>query len=181
MAKRRVSRACSRNPACSCAQSVLARQQVTQPKLDTVTSLGPGAVTGPAFVVKIHCLISEAAAVSDAAWHATLSFLGMQIDLAKTGGIGGPNSSAFDVNERGLAVGEAETQDSDPKLQDFCGFGSPRVRQAFIWQNGVMSALALLRDATGVAGRNVVAKGIDILGQVAGAAENTTTDSTCPP
>jgi hypothetical protein len=64
------------------------------------------------------------------------------------------------------AVGEAETGDADPKLEDFCAFGAQRVCKAFIWQHGVMSALPLLKDSTGVAGHNAVAKGINILGQV---------------
>jgi probable HAF family extracellular repeat protein len=44
-----------------------------------------------------------------------------------------------------------------------------------------MSSLAALKDAYGVAGKNFGAKGINILGQVAGVAENTTTELTCPP
>jgi probable HAF family extracellular repeat protein len=164
------------------AQSVAAEEQKAPLVHYTVTDLGPanGSTPGQPFVIKNSGLISGAASVSGP-WHATLSFLGTQIDLAKAGGLGGPNSSAFGVNERGQAVGEAETKDSDPKLEDFCGFGSQRVCKAFIWQNGVMSALPLLNDATGAAGRNAVAKGINISGQVAGVAENTISDSTCPP
>jgi probable HAF family extracellular repeat protein len=131
-------------------------------------------------VITSNGLIGEGVSVSNS-WHAALSFLGMQIDLVKTGGLGGPNSSAFGVNERGQAVGEMETQASDPKLEDFCGFGSQMVCSPFLWQNGVMSTLPLLKDATGVTGRNAIAKGINIRGEVAGMAENTTIDSTCPP
>jgi probable HAF family extracellular repeat protein len=164
------------------AQSVAAEEQKAQPVHYIVTDLGPanGSTPGQPFVIKNSGLIAGAASVSGA-WRATLLFLGTQTDLAKAGGLGGPNNSAFGVNERGQAVGEAETNDSDSKLEDFCGFGSQRVCKAFIWQNGVMSALPLLKDVTGVAGRNAVAKGINILGQVAGVAENTTPDSTCPP
>jgi probable HAF family extracellular repeat protein len=164
------------------ARSAAAQEQKAQPMHYTITDLGlaNGSTPGQPFVIKNNGVIAEAASVSEA-WHATLSFLGMRIDLAKTGGLGGPNSSAFGVNEGGQAVGEAETKDSDPKLEDFCGFGSRRTCMAFIWQDGVMSALPLLKDATGVAGRNAVAKGINSLGQVAGVAENTTPDSTCPP
>jgi probable HAF family extracellular repeat protein len=164
------------------AQTLAAEEQKALPVHYTVTDLGPAnsSTPGQPFVIKNSGLIAGAASVSGA-WHATLSFLGTQIDLAKGGGMGGPNNSAFGVNERGPAVGEAETKDSDPKLEDFCGFGSQRVCKAFICQNGVMSALPLLKDVTGVAGCNAVAKGINILGQVAGVAENTTPDSTCPP
>lgn len=162
-------------------QSAAAQNQPAQPMRYAITDLGiaNGSTPGQPFVIRNSGLIAESASISEA-WHATLSLLGMRIDLAKTGGLGGPNNSAFGVNERGQAVGEAETQNPDPKQEDFCGFGSKRVCKAFVWQNGIMSALPLLKDAAGVAGNNAVAKSINILGQVGGVAENTTTDSTCP-
>jgi probable HAF family extracellular repeat protein len=130
---------------------------------------------GP-LVIENNGLIAETVEVSNAL-HAAISFLGTTIDLAKTGGLGGSNSAAFGVNERGQAVGAAETADSN--TEDFCGFGIQRVCEAFIWQNGVMSALPLLKDAYGVTGKNAAAKGINIFGQVAGTAENTMADSSC--
>ena len=163
------------------AQSVAAQGQKAQPTQYTVTDLGlaNGSTPGQPFAIKNSGLIGGSAAVSDA-WHATLSFLGIQIDLAKPGGLGGPNSAAFDVNEGGQAVGEAETADLDANLEDFCGFGSRQGCLPFVWQNGVMSTLPLLKDGNGVAGRNAAAKGINNSGQMAGVAENTTPDSTCP-
>ena len=163
------------------APSAAAQQQKAQPVHYTITDLGlaNGSTPGQPFVIRNNSLIAGSASVSNA-WHATLSFLGVSIDLAKTGLLGGANSAAFSVNERGQAVGEAETKDADPKSEDFCGFGSQRVCQAFIWQNGLAAALPLLKDATGATGHNAVAKGINMLGQVAGAAETTTPDSTCP-
>jgi len=162
------------------APSVAAQEHKAQAVQYTVTDLGVlhGANPGP-LVIKNNGLIAESVAVPNA-WHAAISFLGTQIDLAKSGGLGGPNSSAFGVNERGQAVGEAETADLDANLEDFCAFGTRRVCQPFIWQNGVMSPLPLLKDTNGLAGRNAGAKGINIRGQVAGVAENTTPDSTCP-
>jgi hypothetical protein len=67
--KRRVSRACSRNPARSSVQSVVAQEQKAQPRRYTVTDLGPanGATPGQPFAIQNNGLISEAAAVSDAA------------------------------------------------------------------------------------------------------------------
>ncbi len=163
-------------------RSAAAQEPMAPPTRYTITDLGiaNGSTPGQPFVIKDNGLIAEAGAVSDA-WHAMLSFGGVRIDLAKRGGLGGPNSSAFGVNERGQAVGEAETRDRDPNLEDFCGFGSQRVCKAFFWQNGVMSALPLLKDGMGIAGRNAAAKGINELGQIAGLAENSTPDSTCPP
>src|SRR5579885_976581 len=78
----------------------------------TVTDLGPASLSNPGqpLVIKNDRLIAGAESV-DSAWHASLQFLKTQIDLAKTGGLGGPNSVAFDVNGWGQAVGEAETDD----------------------------------------------------------------------
>jgi probable HAF family extracellular repeat protein len=151
-----------------------------QPIHYTVTDLGPAnsSTPGQPFAIKNDGLMSGSSTVGQS-WHATLSILGTQIDLAKTG-LGGPNSAAFGVNERGQAAGEAETKAFDPKLEDFCGFGTQFGCNAFVWQNGMMSALPMLKDASGVAGHNAIAKAIDTSGLVAGLAENTTTDSTCP-
>jgi hypothetical protein len=78
-------------------------------------------------VIESNGLIAESVAVSKG-WDAAISFKGRtQIDL---GGLGGPVSSAFGVNERGQAAGEAQTADKDS--EDFCGFGTPLVCDAFI-------------------------------------------------
>jgi probable HAF family extracellular repeat protein len=155
---------------------------VAQPVQYTVTDLGPASLSNPANPVAItnSGLIASAEAVGSA-WHASLQFNKTVIDLAKAGGLGGPNSVAFDVNGWGQAAGEAEAANPDPDKEDFCGFGTFLICQPFVWQNGVMSALAPLKDSNGNAGRNAVAKGINIFGQVVGMAENTTMDSTCPP
>ena len=162
------------------AQSAAAQHQNATPVQYTVTDLGllNGANPGPLAITN-DGLIATSVAVSDTTWHAAIQFLGATIDLAKTGGLGGPNSSAFGVNGWGQAAGEAETADSN--AEDFCGFGTQRVCHPFIWQYGVMSPLPLLKDKNGLEGWNAAAKGINILGQVGGVAENTRTDSTCPP
>ena len=161
-------------------QTDAAQAQKVQPYY-TVTDLGlVGPSPGPN-VIKNDGLIASSTGVKDA-WHAAISFMGMaQVDLTAFAGLGGQNSAAFGVNEWGQAAGVAETTDSDPKLEDFCTYGTQKVCKAFIWQNGVMSALPLLTDAKGATGHNANAKGINILGQVAGVAENTTPDVTCPP
>jgi hypothetical protein len=106
------------------AGSLLSTLVMAQPSPSyTVTDLGVvGGPPGQPFVVANHGLISEGVAVSDTVWHAMLSFHGMQFDLAKAGGLGGPSSVAFGVNEKGQAVGEAETPNSDRNGEDFCGF-----------------------------------------------------------
>jgi probable HAF family extracellular repeat protein len=145
----------------------------------TVTDLGVISAANPGpLVITNDGLIAEALTVSNA-MHAAISLQGrIQTDLAKDGGLGGPNSAAFGVNQWGMAAGEAETEDSNS--EDFCGFGTQQECQAFIWRFGVMSPLPLLKDENGVAGRNAGAKGINIWGQVGGVAENTTVDTTCP-
>ena len=142
-----------------------------------ITDLGlVGRSAGP-LVITNDDLIAEAVAVSNGGWHAAISLQGRApIDL---GGLGGTVSSAFGVNARGQAAGEAETAATNS--EDFCGFATQHVCDAFFWQNGVMSPLPPLKDASGAAGKNTGAKTINILSQVAGVAENTTTDSTCPP
>jgi hypothetical protein len=69
MAKLRVSGACSRKPALSAAQSVVTQEQKAQWRRYTVTDLGPanGATPGQPFAIQNNGLISEAAAVSNAA------------------------------------------------------------------------------------------------------------------
>jgi|SRR5579872_5723304 len=160
------------------AQSAAAQRQ---PAHYTVTDLGlVGPSAGP-LVITNNGLIAEAVPGSSG-WDAAISFQGRtQIDL---GGFGGPVSSAYGVNERGQAAGGAQTVDID--LADFCGTGPDssgnlHVCQAFVWQNGVMSPLPPLKDASGVVGKNSVAKGINILGEAGGVAEYGVTADSLPP
>ncbi len=108
----------------------------------------------------------------DTQQHAGLWIDGYKIDF---GTLGGPNSSIYygGVNERGQAVGLSETSTLAEDGEDFCGFGTGRQCLPFFWQNGVLTALSTL------GGRNGVATVINNRGQVVGAAQNTTTDSTC--
>jgi probable HAF family extracellular repeat protein len=71
-------------------------------------------------------------------------------------------------------VGFAETSTPDPLGEDFCFFGSHLVCLPFLWQNGLMTSLPTL------GGNNGGADGVNNRGQVAGVAENTTLDVTCP-
>lgn len=160
------------------AQSGAAQEQKAPAVHYTVTDLGVISAANPGpLVITNDGLIAETLTVSDAL-HAAISIRGRtQIDLAKNGGLGGPNSSAFGVNDWGQAAGEAESAESNS--EDFCGFGTQQVCQAFIWRFGAMSPLPLLKEENGVAGRNASAQGINIWGQVAGVAENGTPDSTC--
>ena len=93
------------------------------------------------------------------------------------GTLGGPNSQAFSrPSERGQVAGNAETSTPDPLGEDFCSYGTNLICLAFSWQNGVMTPLPTL------GGDNSWANGgLNNRGQVAGVAENTTPDPTCPP
>jgi probable HAF family extracellular repeat protein len=97
---------------------------------------------------------------------------GRKIDL---GTLGGPNSNTFSKpTMHGEVVGAAETSNQDPLGEDFCFFGTHLICLAFVWQNGTMTALPTL------GGNNGTANSINNHSQVAGLAENTTLDSTCP-
>jgi probable HAF family extracellular repeat protein len=123
---------------------------------------------------------------SDGAWHTVLWPQGATtpIDIS-TPGLGGQNSEAFGVNERGQVSGEAETDQKDPKGEDFCGFGPIGLPGAgntclgFRWQNGVMTRLLPLIGKDGVRGNNSSGSQINNRGEVAGIAENSTLDPDC--
>lgn len=106
---------------------------------------------------------------------AAINVDGLKFDL---GTLGGPNSwmNGFaGINERGEAVGLAETAVPDPNGEDICGFGTHLTCSPFLWKNGLMTALPTL------GGNNGQASAINDRGQIAGFAENTTEDSGCPP
>ena len=105
---------------------------------------------------------------------AGLNIEGFKIDL---GTLGGKNSwiNYDGLNERGEAVGFAETAVTDPDGEDVCGFGTHLTCRPFLWKNGHMSALPTL------GGNNGQASAINKRGQIAGYAQTTVTDSGCPP
>jgi probable HAF family extracellular repeat protein len=80
-----------------------------------------------------------------------------------------------EINDRGQIVGYSETDVLDPNGEDICAFGTHLTCRPFLWQDGHMSALPTL------GGNNGQASAINNRGQIAGFAENTTVDSTCPP
>jgi probable HAF family extracellular repeat protein len=105
---------------------------------------------------------------------AVISIQGLNIDL---GTLGGPNSwtNYGGLNDRGEAVGMAETSVPDPDGEDVCAFGTGLTCRPFLWRDGQMSALPT------VGGNNGQAAAINNRGQIAGFAETTITDSGCPP
>ena len=151
-----------------------------QPTRYNITDLGTlGGKDSYATQITNSGIVSGHASSADGAWRAALWQKGSITDLGKFG-LGGRNSIAWDVNEVGRAVGEAETSIIDPDGEDFCGFkalGLPSTGQtcsAFVWQNGVMTPLPTL------GGRNAVANRGNNLGDAVGMAENYTRDPACP-
>lgn len=141
-----------------------------------VTDLGTlGGTSSYASAINNKGLAGGGANLSgDTAQHAVVWRKGRKIDL---GTFGGPNSALFGqgMNERGQVVAEAETSTPDPLGQDFCGFGTHLICLPFIWQHGVKTQLPTLGGYNG----NVY--DINNRGQMAGQAQNTMTDPTCPP
>jgi uncharacterized membrane protein len=105
---------------------------------------------------------------------AVVNVSGLKIDL---GTLGGPDSwiDWGGINERGDAVGLAETSVPDPNGEDFCGFGTGLTCRPFLWRNGDMTALRTL------GGNNGQASAINSRGQIVEQAETTAVDSGCPP
>jgi probable HAF family extracellular repeat protein len=141
----------------------------------TVTDLGTlGGTFGCAMGINNKHWVEFMDTLPQEQLHAGLWVAGLKIDLGTFGGQN-LNSSMWygGVNERGQAVGYAET--SELAADNFCGFGTGLQCLPFLWQNGVMAALPTL------GGTNGVAAVINNRGQVVGTAENTTPDPSCSP
>jgi uncharacterized membrane protein len=111
--------------------------------------------------------------------HAVI-YLNQRIFDINKPGFGGANSEAVGNNLWDEVVGGANNTTVDPHGEDFCGFQSLGISTAtasclpFLWGNGKMVALPTL------GGPNGVANFINDFGEVVGAAENTTTEPSCP-
>ena len=115
---------------------------------------------------------SDALAAPVLSGRAVINIGELKIDLQT---LGGANSwmNWGGINDRGEAVGMAETSVPDPDGEDFCGFGTGKTCRPFLWQNSHMSALPIL------GGNNGSASDINIRGQIAGFAETAVTDPGC--
>jgi probable HAF family extracellular repeat protein len=105
---------------------------------------------------------------------AVIGINGFNIDL---GTLGGKNSwtNYGGINDRGEAVGLAETSVPDPDGEDMCGFGTKLTCRPFYWRHGHMTALPTL------GGNNGQASAINNRGQIVGISETTVPDSGCAP
>jgi probable HAF family extracellular repeat protein len=160
------------------ASGVLAVLAMAQTPSYTVTDLGAVGPTGQPYFVTNNGLISGAATFSGTQ-RSVLWYKGLRGDIGQPG-LGGQNSVSYGANEMGQAVGAAQTSTSDPNGEDFCGFkalGLPSKGTTCLpslWQYAVTIPLPTLGGGNGTAFQ------VNRRGTVAGFAENTTKDSTCP-
>ena len=109
-----------------------------------------------------------------ASGRAVINIHGFNIDL---GTLGGKNSwtNYGGIDDRGEAVGFAETSVPDPDGEDMCAFGTKLTCRPFYWRHGHIMALPTL------GGNNGQASAINNRGQIVGISETTEADSGCPP
>ena len=161
------------------ASSLLGGFAIAQTPRYTVTDLGALGPLGQPYFITNNGLIAGTAAISGGAEHAVLFYAGLKGDIG-TPGLAGPNSIAFGANEKGQAVGLAQTSTSDPNGEDFCGIkalGLPSTGTTCLpslWQYGVMIPLPTLGGSNGEANQ------VNRRGDIVGFAENTTPDPNCP-
>lgn len=135
-----------------------------------------GATPSQPFFITDNRLVGGAATMPDGSTHAVLWARGSMTDL----GASGLNSVAFGVNQSAIAVGAAEISTRDPRGEDFCGFNALGLPSSgancvpYLSQYGVMTPLRTLGGINGAANM------INSRGQIAGVAENTTLDPSCP-
>jgi probable HAF family extracellular repeat protein len=121
----------------------------------SVQDLGlAGGAPGAPYFMTGNGLIAGAAGTANNQSHAAVWFMGFQLDLA-TSGLGGLNSFADSVNDKGQVVGAAET--TVPNSEDFCGFNANGFAKSstaclpFVFQNGVMKQLPTPGGPNGIA------------------------------
>jgi probable HAF family extracellular repeat protein len=151
----------------------LAAQALT-PVRYTVTDLGPvGNPFSQATYVNNPGLVTGLDTTPDGTQHAILWYQGLFTDIG-TPGLGGPNSGAGGANEFGQVIGGAETSNTDPNNENFCGYYTGLQCLAFLWQNDAMTPLPTL------GGTNAGYGQINNRGEVAGYAEEDKVDPDCP-
>ena len=108
-----------------------------------------------------------------ASGRAVINVRGFNIDL---GTLGGKNSwtNYGGINDRGEAVGMAETSVPDPDGEDMCGFRTNKTCRPFLWREGHITALPTL------GGNNGQACAINNREQIVGISETTVPDPGCP-
>ena len=151
-----------------------AQAQNPKPPRYTVTDLGPpGNPFSEANYVNNPGLVAGLDTAPNGAQHAVLWYEGLFTDISQPG-LGGPNSGAGGANDFGQVMGGAETSQTDPNNENFCGYGTGLQCRTFLWQNGAMTALPTLGGTNSSWGQ------INNWGEVAGYAEEDKVDPDCP-
>jgi len=166
---------------------VLGQQAKEKQPHYSVTRLG---TLGGTFSGAYAGINNKGSAAGDSSLNGDLTehgFLWRQGAITDLGTLGGSNSAASFINDRGVIAGSAQTAETDP-LGEFWGQGfscpqGPGPNSAcqgyeklvlpYLWRNGVMTALPTL------GGNNGQANDVNNLGQVVGWAENSTVDPSC--
>jgi probable HAF family extracellular repeat protein len=161
---------------CGGASGTQASQSTTDPPTTsyTITDLGtlPDGGFSLASYINNNGVITGTSADSEGNQHAVVWMGGQIMDLA-TPGLGGYNSGGGVVIASGQTFGWAESSDRDPNNENFCAYFTGFNCLPFVWENGTMSSLPLLGGNNGYAGPG------NSQSQVAGFAENNTTDPQC--
>src|ERR1035441_7263008 len=143
------------------AGSLLAPLPLAHPPRYKLTDLGPvGLPPGEPYFIANTGLVAGAAPMPDGTMHAVLWYGGHKLDIGANR-LGGPNSQAFSVNDRGQVVGEAQT--SVPNSEDFCGFNA--------------MGLPIYIGANRLGGPNSQAFSVNDRGQVVGEAQTSVPNS----
>lgn len=107
-------------------------------------------------------------------------FLWRNKKIYDLGTLGGKNSLAWPVNDYGEVAGDSDTATIDPLREDFCHFNIDGKNEftrytcsGYTLEKGMMTALPTL------GGNNSSVFGMNDRGQVVGAAETSTRDSSC--
>jgi len=139
----------------------------------TVTDLNPilGGNFSQAFSVSDIGLIGGQANASSATQRAVLWLRGVPKPIPI--GPADLNSGVFGVNSKGQAEVQLELSTKDPNAENFCGYGTERKCQPFLWQNFALTPLPLLGGNNGAVG------GINSRGEISGWAEAATMDPAC--
>jgi probable HAF family extracellular repeat protein len=152
----------------------VAQAKDPMPARYTVTDLGTlGGFFTQASLVNDHGVVSGVSSLPDGTQHAVIWANGSLSDIG-TPGLGGPNSLAIGVNEKGQVAVQAESSTLDPNNENFCAYFTGLECLPSRWQDGVMTQLPLL------GGNNGTVNQINNRGEIAGIAENSTRDPDCP-
>lgn len=154
----------------------IAQAQNGKPARYQIIDLGTlGGDSSQAFDVTNDGVVTGSAALPDGKAHAFVWEKGKMQDLGTLGGTDQSLISAADGRRTGVLAIASEISETDPQLEDFCGFGSPLICRAAVWSHGEIKPLP------GLGGANSAALVANPSGSIIGIAEDGVLDDTCIP